>query len=202
MRHLLLLVSTLMMVVGCGCTVYPVTTGSHSTLEKIDPAKPRRVVVWGNHSAVVNATTQYLQQGKLIVIERARLKQVLAEQKIRLTSTPDDEADLLRVGRLLGADWIVFAEANITSAEERGASVNAYGGESYARTVFHLSVSVRNVSVETGEIRWSGTATYPRPIRNPEQGLIYLTNSAIARATCPIESGYAWSDKDGCQKDQ
>lgn len=106
----------------------------------------------------------------------------------------------MRVGRLIGADWIIFVEANINSAEERGAEVNAYGGRSYARTVFHLSVSVRNVSVETREIRWSGIATYPRPITNPEEGLIYLTNSAIARALCPIESEYNWTEKDGCQK--
>lgn len=200
MRHLALLGLTVIVVTGCGCTLYPVTTGSHTTLENIDPAKPRRVVVWGNHPAVVNAVTQYMHQSKLIVIERARLKEVLNEQKIRLTNTPDDEADLLRVGRLIGADWIVFAEANINSAEERGASVDAYGGKSYARTVYHLSVSVRNVSVETGEIRWSGTATYPRPITNPEQGLVYLTNWAVARALCPVESGYNWTDKDGCQK--
>lgn len=88
MRQLVLLGLTLIVVAGYGCTVDPVTTGSHTTSENIDPAKPRRVVVWGNHPAAVNAATQYMQQIKLIVIERARLKAVLNEQKIRLTTPP------------------------------------------------------------------------------------------------------------------
>ena len=48
------------------------------------------------------------------------------------------------------------------------------------------------VNVETGEVTLSGSAQYPAPITNPEAGLAYLTQSAIARALCPIEGGYEW----------
>lgn len=191
---------TLMFPVGCAHNVYPISTGSHSKIEPINPDKPPRVVVWGNHPSVVNAVTQMMQEIKVQVLERSRLKEIMNEQRVRLTNTSDDEADLLRVGRLLGADWIIFADATLTSAEDRRAAVNAYGGYSRAQTVYHLSVSVRNVSLETGEVRWSGTATYPGPVTNPDQGLIYLTRYAISHATCPLENGYTWDERAGCRK--
>lgn len=196
----LILALTIIFSAGCSHTVYPVSTGSHSKLEQVNPDKPPRVVIWGNHPSVVTAVTQMMQELKVQVVERARLKEILNEQKIRLTNTADDEADLLRVGRLLGADWIIFADSTVNSAENRRAAVNAYGGYSQAQTVYHLSVSVRNVSIETGEVRWSGTATYPGPVTNPDQGLMYLTRHAMARAICPLEQSYTWDERGGCQK--
>jgi hypothetical protein len=122
------------------------------------------------------------------------LQAVLNEQGIRLTYTPDSDADVLRVGKLVGAERIIFADATITSAVSSRAYYGAYGGGARSDTVYHLSVAVRNVDVETGEIRWSGSASYPKPINNPEIGVVYLAKSAIARATCPIESGFEWRE--------
>jgi hypothetical protein len=42
-----------------------------------------------------------MQETNVRVVERARLKEIMNEQKIRLTNAPDGEADLLKVGRLL-----------------------------------------------------------------------------------------------------
>jgi PBP1b-binding outer membrane lipoprotein LpoB len=188
---------------GCANTVdpvYPVSTGSHSKIEQVSPDKPRKAVVWGNHPIVVNSVIQAMQETKVRVIERARLKEIMNEQKVRLTNTSDDEADLLRVGRLLGADWIIFADAAVHSAEDRRTSGDASGANSRAQPVYHLSVSLRNVSIETGEIRWSGTATYPAPVTNPDQALISLTRMAMSHAVCPLENGYTWDERAGCRK--
>lgn len=138
-------------------------------------------------------------------MERSRLDQVFSEQAIRLTHTPDDDAQILRVGKLLGADRIIFAEHTISSNIVSSAYISKYGGQSRSETVYHVSVAVRSVNVETGEVRWSGSAQYPRPINNPESGLSFLTQSAIARALCPIEEGWTWTetsilDQGGCRK--
>jgi hypothetical protein len=184
---------------GCN-TVYPVASGSHAPIDPSQKNVKRRVVVWSNHPGIGNAIVGWLQQGGQIVVERARLQTVFNEQSIRLTHTPDDDANVLRVGKLIGAERIIFAEATVTSAISSRAYVGAYGGGARSDTVYHLSVSVRNVDVESGEIRWSGTATYPKPVNNPDQGLIYLAQSAIARAICPLEDGFAWTDSGGCVK--
>ena len=179
---------------GCAGTVYPVTTGFHAPIDPSQQNVKRRMVVWSNHAGMGNAIIGWLQQGGHTVVERARLQAVLNEQSIRLKHTPDDDADILRVGKLVGAERIIFADATISSAVSSRAYYGAYGGGARSDTVYHLSVSVRGVDVQTGEIRWSGTASYPSPVNNPEQGLIFLAQSAIARATCMVEAGFEWRD--------
>jgi len=190
---------------GCG-RIYPVTTGFHAP---VDPNffcqhctqnVKRRVVVWSNHPGVANAIAGWLQEGGHTVVERARLQEVFNEQRIRLSHTPDDDADILRVGRLIGAERVVFAEVTVKSEKVSQAYYHPYGGWGSSGTVYHASVAVRSVNVENGEIRWSGTASYPQAITNPEEAVIYLANAAIGRDRCRIESDYEWSDVEGCTK--
>jgi curli biogenesis system outer membrane secretion channel CsgG len=196
----LALALTVMFSTGCA-NVYPVSTGSHATIQPVNPDKSSRAVVWGNHPAVVNAATQTMQEMNVQVVERTRLKEILNEQKVRLTNTSDDETELLKAGRLLGADQIIFADATVNSKEVQRV-VDSYAGLSQAETVYQLSVSVRNVSIETGEVRWSGTATYPTPVTKPDEGLIDLTRHAMSHAVCPLENGYTWDEQAGCRKPQ
>ncbi|MCP9470286.1 MAG: CsgG/HfaB family protein [Nitrospira sp.] len=196
----LFLCLSVIQIVGCASTgVYPISTGSHTKLNDCTKS-PKRVVVWGNHPGMVNTIIEIFQRAKCPVVERARLQMILKEQEIRLTHTPEDEADLLRIGKLAGADHMIFAEAVTTSVISSGTFVNAYGGASRTDTAYHVSVSIRSVDVETGEIQWSGSAHYDAAISNPEGGIVYLTRSAVARATCPLEEGHQWSDSSGCSK--
>jgi hypothetical protein len=176
-----------------------VTTGSH--VPKTDlpkPSEPRRWVVWGNHPGMVGWLVQKIITEGQTVVERARIQEVLNEQKVILTHTADDEADILRVGKLLGADNIIFAEATIRPESRSGTVITpTFGGASYSGTVYHLSVAIRSVRVETGEVRLSGTAQYTLPANNPEEAIQYLTAAAVAHASCPIEKGYAWKEDDG-----
>ena len=191
--------------VGCAHQVYPVTTGSHAPIDPANKDKKFRFVVWATHPAIATTIMSFVQQAGHTVVERSRLDQVFKEQEIRLTHTPDDNAQVLRVGKLIGAERVIFAEHTVSSNVVSRSAFNAYGGGSRSETVYHVSVAVRAVNVETGEVRWSGTAQYPSPINNPEAGLTYLTQSAIARAVCPIETGYEWKEsstfeKGGCRK--
>ena len=190
-----------------GCThsgahgVYPITTGSRAPIDPANKDKKFRLVVWATHPAIASPIMSLVQKAGHTVVERSRLDQLFKEHEIRLTHTPDDDAQILRVGKLLGAERIIFAEHTISS----NVVSSTYEGGSRSETVYHVSVAVRAVNVETGEVRWSGSAQYPSPINNPEAGLSFLTQSAIARAICPIEMGWKWtepsaSDQGGCRK--
>ena len=113
---------------GCAAftrTIYPVTDGYHRNL----PESNTTIVVWGNTPAVNGTATTWLQKRGLRMVERARLLQIFDEQHIRLTHTPDDEVPILRVGKLIGAGMVVFADGSSTAGIASNYSVTAYGAE-------------------------------------------------------------------------
>lgn len=190
-----------MAVYGCTQPMYPATSGFHAPDYPGAQKDPQRIVIWSNNPAVSMVMMGWMQHAGHTVIERARLQAVLNEQKIRVTNTPDDDAYILRAGRLAGADYIIFAYVTIGQATAQPIEDDPrFGGLGMAGPTFHTSVSARSVRVATGEIRWSGTASYPRPIRNPEQAVTVLVEAAFARATCKTETGFEWNDQKGCIK--
>jgi hypothetical protein len=207
-RSIATMSACLVLVFGAACAhvVYPVSTGSHA-VPGPDPKPVKSGVVWSNDAGVGSTLISMFQQFGLVVVERAQLQQVFKEQQIRLTHTSDDDADILRVGKLIGADRVVFAEASNREAQFSSASVNQYGGNYSSQVGYHLRVAVRAVEVETGKIRWSGTAVNPTAVNNPEDSLTMLARVAIIRAICPEEKGYVWvelsaySENTGCTKD-
>lgn len=192
--HLLLLTALLFIlwVPGCAGPIMPISNGSQSDL----PDSGSTAIVWGQHKGAVGETVTLLQQWGLRIVERSRLQQVFEEQKIRLTYSTDDDAQILKVGKILGAGSIVFVETETSSSQRSGAFINQYGGGSHSETVTNASVAVRGVNVETGEVMWNGTAHYPQSINNPEAGIIYLTQTAVMRGLCP--TGYWKDDAKGC----
>ena len=171
---------------ACSYPLYPSTAGSHAAPSKVDQGA--RYVVWSNHPAVGQYITGILLSGGYPVVERSRLNAIFAEQKLRLSHARDE--DVLRVGRLVGATQVIFAEV-------RGLEVPI---GMFARMPAQ-SVSVRAVAVESGEVRWAGLASYPEPSSNPEQSVIALAHWAMYRATCQG----TWEEptakvKGGCQE--
>lgn len=59
----------------------------------------------------------FLQNLELRIVERSRLQQLFDEQKIRLMYSSDDDAQILRVGKILGAGSIVFVEVETSSSQ-------------------------------------------------------------------------------------
>ena len=162
---------------------YPVTTGSYIPSKDNIP-RYRRYAIWSNHPSVTDVLTSTLLSDGQTVVERHRLHQIFDEQKIRLTHTPE-ETEVLRVGKLAGADQIIFAETSITPETVRGAFGTSF-------TLYHVRVSFRSVSVESGSVIVTGSATLTKPISNPEASIGYLTHWAQARALCPLQLGAVW----------
>lgn len=178
----------LLFVIGCSSSSttsrapIPITDGFHKSL----PAKNSRIVVWGTHPSVTNMAITWLQKRGLTVVERARLKQVLDEQTVRLTHTPDDEAQVLKVGKLLGADMLVFLDASASQVTQANMNFSMFGGAgANVQGLYTPSVSVRGVNVETSEVNWTNHARYAQSIPNLDDALARLTCQALATA---------WSD--------
>lgn len=155
---------------ACSSTMYLSTSGSHAPPSAVD--RHARYVVWSNHPGVGQYITSLLLQNGHPVVERAKLEQVMAEQRLRLSHTPDAEADVLRVGRLVGATQVIFADV-------QGVERSSFGFASRPQ-----SVTVRAVAVESAEVRWVGLASFPESSANPERAVLALAEWAIVRATC------------------
>ena len=171
---------------GCGGTMYPITSGSH----RAGPIPGGRYVVWSNHAAASQAITSFLLQLGQTVVERSRLDQVFAEQHLRLTHTPDSEADVLRVGKLVGATQVIFVEVQGAEPPQR----------SYMFTISTPpTVMVRSVDVQTGTVLWSGSALYPEVPSNMNRAVGTLAHWGMWRAMCRTEAGDIWEEPDARQ---
>jgi hypothetical protein len=148
--------------------------------------------VWGNHAGAVSVAIALLQQHGQTVVERARLQEIFDEQKIRLTHSSDDDSRILKVGRVVGADRVIFIEASDKLQIQSGYYVGPYGGAGHSDTLHQVSVAARAVAIESGEVKWSGHSTFSTPITDPEAGIPILTQAAMGRAVCALERGRKW----------
>ena len=185
MRRLTPLLVIALLLAGCASQLYPLSTGFHAPGDGfVEGTSRERYVVWSNHPGVAQYLTGVLLQGGHTVVERAQLEQVFREQKIRLLHTPESEADLLHVGRLVGATQVIFAEVQPTT----------FGRLDREPRV--VRVDLRSVHVESATVRWAGSATLetsgPFIIDSPERGTIGLAWVALTRATCRTERGWRW----------
>ena len=203
-RQVAFTVLVLLTLAGCGGPrIDLVTSGFHAPGEtfgfgenkngRFVLSKQEAVVIWANHAGVEHYLAGVLLRDGYTVVERARLQQIFNEQKIRLMYTSDSEADVLHVGRLAGATQVIFVEAQ---REPR-----------FGQGIKSASVNIRSVSVETGQVRWSGTARVMTTdlMRDAQEG--FLAEMAMRRATCPVETGrFEWvepfpeTDNVGCRK--
>lgn len=138
--------------------------------------------------------TQYLTsfylQNRLRVVERAKLQRLFDEQQTILRPSADDLQDMVKVGRMAGAGYVVLGDATIATPRS-----------AYRNSGYDVTVSVSEVSVETSQIMWTGLAIYPKPVPEPEQAVLNGTYWAIQAALCSAESGSTWEPPPiGCTK--
>jgi hypothetical protein len=133
------------------------------------------------------------------MVEPARLSEILDEQQIQLTRTIDDEAQILKVGKLTGADFVLFVDVS-ERREKVSGSAGLYGEysiPSYSYVLYYPSVAVRAVDIESREVRWSGHATLNKPLLHSVDPMMLsrMTKAALAHATCFIDRGYDWIEE-------
>ncbi len=165
---------------------YVQTTGSYRW-----PDKPLKGTVWVKGSTGPGADEALLvARGALImmgfdVVERDQLPLLLKEQETQLRYGDDRRADQVSVGKLTGAQLVAFVETE--SRPSKGYYADGY----------EVSVSVRVVSVETGEVFFLGKARWTKPVPSPTYGIDELATRAVSRAVCPSDAWDEASDANG-----
>jgi curli production assembly/transport component CsgG/PDZ domain-containing protein len=127
----------------------PVVTGlGPINRETIDRYKTMAVMVLedapdapGSGSRVAGIVTTLLLDLDIGMVERAKLDEVLKEQVIQLTHA--DDANVLKVGRLVGAQAIIVGGVQQWERHEQGRSNK-------------VSLSLRMIDVETGQLLFNG----------------------------------------------
>jgi len=189
-----------------GCLYQPVmprTEGGHSgTWKPFARSKPPLYMVLGSDPEAVAAINILLRNHGYRVVEWAEAQILLREQKMRLTYSPDNPADALVVGKIAGVDSVIFVETEVTPEMKPAVMWDIYSYRQWVSdhiiTRFRVNLSIRRVSVESGEVLWNGRAWYPRPVLYPQGIYGFLARAAIVRATCPVERGARWDDEDWC----
>jgi hypothetical protein len=111
------------------------------------------------------------------VVERDKLGALLKEQETQLQY--GDDRSQVSVGKLVGAQLVAFVETASAA------------GKGYYEDGFDVSVSVRVVGVETGEVFSLGQARWTQPVASPTYGIDQLATQAVQRAFCPTDQ---WED--------
>jgi hypothetical protein len=95
----------------------------------------------GSGSRVAGIITTLLLDLDINMVERAKLDEVLKEQVIQLTHA--DDANVLKVGRLVGAQAIIVGDVQQWERHEQGRTNK-------------VSLSLRMIDVETGQLLFNG----------------------------------------------
>lgn len=164
----------LLLLCALGCAGnYPVTDGFHRSLPQADSL----IVIWGSSTTIAETAARWFHKQGLRVIERSSFLPIIHEHGLQLTHTTADDEVMLRIGKLLGAETVVFANASITSD---GFSNHIRQG--YV-PLHAATVSVQGVNVNTEAVAFRGTATYAGGVTgNPQDSLAKLTCQALATA--------------------
>lgn len=121
----------------------------------------------GSGSRVAGIVTTLLLDLDVHMVERAKLDEVLKEQVIQLTHA--DDANVLKVGKLVGAQAIIVGEVQ--------------QWERHAQERMHsVSLALRMIDVETGLLLYSGEGHLTDPTTDdPESSARLIAHRVLAR---------------------
>lgn len=169
--------------------MYPIASGSHVRQAPSNYGRAPRVI-WTNDPKMTQVLTSYYLSHNVAVVERAQLQRLFDEQRIVLKHTSEDFPEVIKVGRLAGAGYIVFGEATVTPPRLTHMSQG-----------YQVSTTVREVSAESSQVMWSGLSTFPEGTSTPDLAVASATHWAIQAAICPVESDSVWvPPPGGCKK--
>ena len=124
---------------------YPVTSGSH--LPSKGKKQALRFMVTGNHLIATSEVQQMITRSGHDVVEREHIGMIQEEQRLRLLKASDNDADLLHVGKLSGADRVVFVEATVRPARFGISVIPHFNPSSGAHQSTHSKQEPRRCSI-------------------------------------------------------
>jgi hypothetical protein len=121
----------------------------------------------GTGSRVAGIVTTLMLDLDVHMVERAKLEEVLKEQVIQLTHS--DDANVLKVGKLVGAQAIIVGEVQQWERHEQ-------------ERMHSVSLALRMIDVETGLLLFSGEGHLTDPTTDdPESSARLIVHRMLAR---------------------
>ncbi len=160
---------------GSAARPEPVVSGNGPiNRETIDKYRTMAVMLFedaagapGTGSRVAGIVTTLMLDLDVYMVERAKLDEVLKEQVIQLKHA--DDANVLKVGKLLGAQAIIVGEVQQWERHEQ-------------ERAHSVSLSLRMIDVETGVLLFSGEGHLAdRTTDDPEGSARLITHRMLAR---------------------
>jgi Curli production assembly/transport component CsgG len=96
-------------------------------------------------------STSLFKTNRFTVIERKRIQSAIAEQNLG-SSNRINPATAVKVGQLLGADYLIIVAVNEWTPRKSG-----YGAGPFGQSTAEVALSFRVLNAATGELTYSGT---------------------------------------------
>jgi hypothetical protein len=171
-RFLIISLALWLLPAACGRDLYPVTSGSYHHL----PPRASLLIVWGKNHEAVTAASVWLQKRGFLIAERQRIESLMRTHPHH----PSDDAEeqvLRSVALTARVTQIVMIDAAIGQAPPHDLFDPA--SSSPAR-LYSMTVSIRGLDAETGEVAWNAHASFPPTDSLLEMPLEQLTCQALA----------------------
>ncbi len=135
--------------------------------------KPRIAVIefknkadnqWWYHGGAEAAqdvfVTELVKSGKFRVVEREQLEALMQEKGLTLSGDVDPKS-AIKVGKLLGVNYLLtgsVTEYGITEKGAHGSGIGGLPGFSVGKKTFVAAMNARLIDTSTGEIMWADEA--------------------------------------------
>jgi hypothetical protein len=129
--------------------------------------------VWGTEPEAIKSLQTWLLKQRIPLIDDVKLNQLANEKGLH---QPVSNPDVLKLAKSLGANQVVFVDADVYKSQKD--EMLSLGQP----VTFKVSIFVRALNAETGEIDWSGKAQSTEPFTNLTEGIHQLTCHALATA--------------------
>ena len=191
---------SLLFLFGCATTQKPIYPQVSKYVGSYDYPKYKNIAVLPFVDApnvpqsgqiVSGLANQIFAQAGFQVVERSRLYDVLSEQHL-LMSGLIGESQQIKIGQMLGVKAVVVGEVGQYATVQRHTDTTYFPLTLYGTTTYlpvqgkqwmesYVSISLRIIDIETGQLIYSGSGQYNQGLTNPPQQLAeYILQHIIA----------------------
>ena len=178
------LAGVVLLVVIASCQSYntPLVTETDGSYLRL-PDNSTKALVWGTDPDAVKSLKTWLLKQRISLIDDVKLNQLASEMGLH---QPVSNPDVLKLSKTLGAKQVIFVDADVYKSQ--GGDIAVVFRQA---PVYKVSLFIRALNAETGEIDWSGKAQSTESFTNLSDGIHQLTCHALATAWGLREAGRA-----------
>jgi hypothetical protein len=190
--------STVVVLLFLGCAPTRPITEAVCVSQCLDSWEHSRVLVWSNDPKVEPLLADWARKQDAEVIEPAIVQDAIRRHHVVIEPEPGVENVLRDLGRLVGANRVLFA-AVIRQSRPLTIMYSGYKeGHPRVTTLFDPIVTVRSLAVDAPITHWSVSATGASSTFVLDPTVADLTQTALRRASCEADRLTHRTDESGC----